>query len=76
MQASTHNKFNKAQLNLIRSFQYLHSEKELNEIDSLLNFYLEKKLDEAILKAESKNNYTAEVYEQWLNTQKNSKNNK
>lgn len=66
MQIPTQNKLNNAQLNLIKSFQYLRNDAEINEIDSLINFYLEKKLDDAITIAESKNNYTAEVYEQWL----------
>ena len=66
MQIPTQNKLNNAQLNLIKSFQYLRNDAEINEIDSLINFYLEKKLDDAITIAESKNKYTAEVYEQWL----------
>ena len=61
------NKLNIVQMNLIKSFQFIHDEKQLQEIDSLLKFYLEKKLDEAIDRAESKNNYTAEVYNEWLN---------
>jgi hypothetical protein len=43
----------------------------LKEIDSLINFYLEQKLDEAIIKAESDRNYSADIYERWLNTPKN-----
>lgn len=70
MQSPAHNKLNNAQLNLIRSFKYLHNEKKLSEIDSLINFYLEKKLDEAIIKAESENNYTAAIYDQWLYEEK------
>ena len=70
MQTSFPNKLNEAQVNLIKSFQYLHSETEISEIDSLINFYLEKKLDEAITKAESKNNYSATIYEQWLKSGK------
>jgi hypothetical protein len=57
-----------AQLNLIKTFRYLHNEQELKEIDSLINFYLEKKLDEAIAKAESEKNYDAAIYEAWLNS--------
>jgi len=38
-----------------------------NEIDSLINFFFEKKLDDAIEKVERNNGYTATVYEQWLN---------
>lgn len=68
MQSSAQNKLNSAQLNLIRSFQYLRNEQEISEIDSLINFYLEKKLDEAITKFESQKNYSEEIYEQWLNS--------
>lgn len=67
MQSFVENKLNEAQINLIKSFRYLHNEKEIQEIDSLINFYLEQKLDEAIIRAESKNNYTATIYESWLN---------
>ena len=66
MEQSIH-KLNNTQLNLIRSFRYLHNEKQLNEIDSLINFYLEKKLDDAINKAESQHNYNAAIYDEWLN---------
>lgn len=66
MQLCLNNRLNDAQLNLIKSFRYLHNEQELKEIDSLINFYLEKKLDEAIEKVESERNYTASIYEAWL----------
>ncbi|MCD6013868.1 MAG: hypothetical protein K0Q79_3730 [Flavipsychrobacter sp.] len=59
-------KLNTAQLDLIKSFKYLQSEKKLHEINSLINFYLERKLDDAIEKVESERNYNALVYEQWL----------
>ncbi len=74
MQSANQSKLNTAQLNLIKSFKYLHNEKEISEIDSLVNFYLEKKLDEAIATAEAKNNYNAAIYEQWLNEQNSNKN--
>ena len=74
MQSSAHTKLNDAQLNLIKSFKYLHNKKQISEIDSLINFYLEKKLDEAITKAENQKNYNADIYEQWLTAQ--SENNK
>jgi hypothetical protein len=70
MQSATHTKLNNAQLNLIRSFKYLHNEKKINEIDSLINFYLEQKLDAAIARVESENNYNAAIYEQWLKEEK------
>lgn len=68
MQTVTSNKLNEAQMNLIRSFAFLHDEKEIKEIDALINFYLEKKLDDAIEKVEHDRNYTASVYDEWLNT--------
>ena len=68
MQMIPQNKLNLAQLNLIKSFQFLRSEKQIGEIDSLINFYLEKKLDEAIAKTEARKDYNAEIYEQWLSS--------
>jgi hypothetical protein len=67
MELTHQNNLNSIQLKLIRTFEFLHSEKQLNEIDSLINFYFEQKLDDAITKAEKINNYTAPVYEEWLN---------
>jgi hypothetical protein len=68
MPAMPQNKLNSAQLNLIKSFQYLRSDQQINEIDSLINFYLEKKLVEAIARVETQKNYNEEIYEQWLNS--------
>ena len=68
MQAAHQNKLNSVQLNLIKTFQYLHNERQISEIDSLIDFYLEKKLDDAITKMEFQNGYTEEIYEQWLNS--------
>jgi hypothetical protein len=59
-------KLNTLQLNLLKSFQYIQSSKKIEEIDSLINFYLEKKLDEAIENAENEKKYTAKIYEEWL----------
>ena len=67
MESTSPNNLNSIQMKLIRTFEYLHNEKQLNEIDSLINFYFEKKLDEAIVKAETENNYTAAIYDEWLN---------
>jgi hypothetical protein len=60
------NKLNDAQMSLIKSFRFLHNEEEIKEIDSLINFYLEKKLDEAIDSVEQEKNFTASLYEEWL----------
>ena len=68
MEMPASHKLNEIQVNLIKSFMFLNDEKEIQEIDSLINFYLERKLDEAIEVAESDNNYTAAIYEQWLNS--------
>ncbi len=60
-------KLNEAQLNLLKSFRYLSDEQTISEIDSLVNFYFEKKLDSAISKVEGERNYRVAIYEQWLN---------
>ncbi len=67
MQTTVPNKLNTVQVNMIKSFMFLNDEKEIQEIDALINFYLEKKLDEAIENVESEKNYTASLYEEWLN---------
>ena len=66
MQNALPEKLNNAQLNLIKSFRFLKDEQELREIDALINFYLERKLDDAISSVEEDRSYTPEVYEQWL----------
>lgn len=70
MESFSSNDPNSTQQRLIRTFEHLHNEKQLNEIDSLINFYFEKKLDDAILKVETENNYTAAIYEEWLDEEK------
>ena len=59
------------QLELLKSFKYLRNEKSINDVRELLSFYYEHKLDAAIDKAEAERNYTKEIYETWLNQQKN-----
>ena len=59
-------KLNKLQLSLLKSLQYINSENKVQELESLINYYLERKLDEAIESAEAKNNFNAAVYESWL----------
>lgn len=73
MESNFPRKLNLVQLNLIKSIGYLQDEKELNEIDALINFYLEKKLDAAIDRVEREKNYTEATYEQWLH-ERNTKN--
>ena len=69
MESSAPANLNIVQQNLIRTFEFLHNEQQLVELNSLINFYFEKKLDDAIKKAEKYNNYTAEIYEEWLKEQ-------
>jgi hypothetical protein len=57
---------NHLQLNLLNSLSYIKSKERISELESLINFYLEKKLDESIEKVENDKNYSAEVYEAWL----------
>ena len=71
MEPTAPNNLNTVQQKLIRTFEHLHNEKQLNEIDSLINFYFETKLDQAITKAEKENNYSAAIYDDWLNGQTN-----
>lgn len=56
------------QLELLKSLNYMATEKQLSEIKSLLRFYFASQLDAAIEKTESEKNYTAAVYDSWLKT--------
>lgn len=58
------------QLELLKSFQYLRNEESINDVRELLSLYYEHKLEAAIEKKEAERNYTQEVYEAWLNSQK------
>jgi len=59
-------KLTEMQLELLKSFRFITDEKQLQEVKSLLNFYFHEKLDQAITRAESDKNYTASVYQKWL----------
>jgi hypothetical protein len=61
-------KFTKMQLELLKSFRFITDEKQLQEVKSLLNFYFRQKLDEAISQKETDKNYTASVYQKWLDS--------
>ena len=63
-------KLTQLQLELLKSFRYVTDEKQLSEVKSLLNFYFRSKLDEAITKEETSRNYTASIYQQWLDSAK------
>lgn len=60
-------KLSNLQLELLKSLKFIASEKQIKEIRSLLHFYFAQQLDTAIEKIESEKNYTAEIYEKWLN---------
>jgi hypothetical protein len=62
------------QLELLKSLKYMASEKQLQEIKSLLRYYFAQQLDAAIDKAETEKNYSAEVYEKWLQANNNNDN--
>lgn len=59
-------KLTEIQLELLKSFRFITDEKQLQEVKSLLNFYFREKLEQAITQAESDKNYTASVYQKWL----------
>ena len=63
---TTTDKITQIQLELLKSFRYIADEKQLSEVKSLLNFYFRNKLNEAIANEETNRNYTASIYQQWL----------
>lgn len=63
-------KLTHAQLDLLKSLQYIKDEKQLKEIKSLLSFYFRKNLDEAISRKEIDSNFTSSIYQEWLDSQK------
>lgn len=67
---TTTDKLTQIQLELLKSFRYIADEKQLSEVKSLLNFYFRNKLDEAITREETNRDYTASVYQQWLDSAK------
>jgi len=54
------------QLELLKSLNYMATEKQLKKIRSLLRFYFAGQLDASIEKTEYDKNYTATIYESWL----------
>jgi hypothetical protein len=60
------NKLSNLQLELLKSLKYMASEKQIKEVKSLLRFYFAQQLDLSIEKAESEKDFTAEIYESWL----------
>lgn len=64
------NRLTEQQIELLKSFRYLSNAKSINEVRELLSLYYEHRLNNAIDKTESENNYTQQVYETWLARQK------
>ena len=60
------NRLSSLQLELLKSLKYMASEKQIKEVKSLLRFYFARQLDENIEKVENKREYSAEIYEKWL----------
>ena len=63
---ATNNKLTALQVELLKSFKHVTSEKQISEIKALLNLYFRHKLDAAIDEEETKRNYSKAIYEQWL----------
>ncbi len=59
-------KLTNLQLELLKSLKYMASEKQVKEVKSLLRFYFAQQLDSAIENAEREKNYSAQIYEEWL----------
>lgn len=61
------NSLNKVQLEILKLFQLINTEKELQELKQLLIQYLSKKLVEEADKAFEEKNYTQTDLEEWKN---------
>lgn len=62
-------KLTEAQLEVLKTLRHVSDEKELYEVKRLLNFYFRKKLNAAIDKVESEKEFSASVYQQWLESE-------
>lgn len=63
---AANNNITQHQLELLKSFKYITSDTQINEVKELLHLYFKHKLDKAIDNAEKKNNYSQLIYEEWL----------
>ena len=61
------NKLSALQLEFLKSLKFMATEKQLADIKSLLRYYFARQLDNAIEKVENEKDYTAAIYESWLN---------
>ena len=64
---SNDNKLSALQLEFLKSLKYMATEQQLADIKSLLRHYFALQLDNAIEKVENEKEYTAAIYESWLN---------
>ncbi|MDZ4807706.1 MAG: hypothetical protein SGI96_05490 [Bacteroidota bacterium] len=60
------NSLTNLQLEFLKSLKYMATEKQLQDIKSLVRHYFDRQLDNAIEKAETEKDYTAGIYESWL----------
>lgn len=60
---------NNLQLELLKCLKYIRSNEQVEEVKSLFRYYFAQKLDIAIDKMESANNYSAVVYQGWLKSE-------
>jgi hypothetical protein len=63
---SNDNKLSTLQLEFLKSLKYMATEKQLQDIKSLVRHYFARQLDNAIEKVETEKDYTAAIYESWL----------
>ena len=59
-------KLNELQISLLKSISIIKKTEDVKELQSLINFYLRKKLDDSIEKVENEKNYSQNTYEEWL----------
>jgi len=60
------NKLYNLQLEVLKSLKYMATEEQLSDIRSLLRYYFANQLNASIEKAEKEREYSAVVYESWL----------
>ena len=60
------NKLSNLQLEFLKSLKYMATEEQLSDIRSLLRYYFANQLNASIEKAEKEREYSAVVYESWL----------
>ena len=68
--ADNENKLSNLQLEILKSLKYMATEEQLSDIKSLLRHYFANQLDSSIQKAEKEKEYSATVYENWLQSKK------